>query len=111
MNKLQRINKIKECLKQLDPIKIQIIDESSQHIGHAGAKDGRGHYAMKIISSQFYDKTLVQRHQMVYQALDKLMQTEIHALKIKALTPHENKDATLPTSTQLNQFTEVSPLD
>lgn len=91
MNKLQRINKIKQHLQQLEPVKIQVIDESAQHIGHPGAQDGRGHYAVKIVSHQFDDKTHLQRHQMIYQALSKLMQTEIHALKIKALTPIEAK--------------------
>lgn len=90
MNKLQRINKIKKHLEPLNPVKIQVIDESAHHVGHVGAEDGRGHYAMKIVSHQFNDKTSVQRHQMVYQALGKLMQTDIHALKIKALTPHED---------------------
>lgn len=89
MNKLQRINKIKIQLKPLDPVKLQVIDESAQHIGHEGAQDGRGHYAVNIVSHQFNDKTLIERHQMVYDALGKLMQTEIHALKIKALSPGE----------------------
>lgn len=90
MNKIQRINKIKKYLEPLEPVKIQVIDESANHIGHPGAQDGRGHYAMKIVSQHFNDKTAIERHKMVYQALGKLMQTDIHALKIKALTPNED---------------------
>jgi BolA protein len=89
MNKLQRITKIKKHLETLEPVKVQVIDESANHIGHVGALDGRGHYAMKIVSHHFNDKTSIERHQMVYQALGKLMKTDIHALKIKALTPNE----------------------
>lgn len=90
MNKLQRINKIKQYLEPLEPIKIQVIDESAQHIGHPGAQEGHGHYALKIVSHQFKDKTHLERHKMIYNALGRLMQTEIHALQIKALAPCED---------------------
>ncbi len=82
---------IKQKLNEsLQPELIEIIDDSSAHAGHAGAQQGAGHYNVTIIAEVFEGKTLVQRHQLVYQALSDLMKTEIHALGINALTPSEN---------------------
>jgi BolA protein len=66
-----------------------IEDQSALHAGHAGAKSGRGHFAVLIVSNAFTGKNPVERHRMVYRALDKEMQTDIHALSIKPLTPEE----------------------
>lgn len=79
--------KLNEALK---PELIEIIDDSAAHAGHAGAKKGGGHYNVTIIAELFEGKTLVQRHQLIYQALGELMKKEIHALGINALTPSEN---------------------
>jgi len=82
---------IKQKLNEsLQPELIEIIDDSSAHAGHAGAKQGAGHYNVTIVAKAFEGKTLVQRHQLVYQTLSDLMKTEIHALGINALTPSEN---------------------
>ena len=62
------------------------------HAGHAGARKGGGHYNVTIVSAAFENKTLVQRHQLIYAALGDMMKEEIHALGINALTPtEENK--------------------
>ena len=66
------------------PCHVQITDDSHKHIGHEGAKDGRGHFTVVIQSDVFKDLSPVQRHQAVYQAMGELMQTDIHALAIKA---------------------------
>ena len=84
-----------ETIKQklndtLKPELIEIIDDSAAHAGHAGAKKGGGHYNVTIVADIFNDKSLVQRHQLIYQALGDLMKNEIHALGINALTPSEN---------------------
>ena len=79
--------KLNETLK---PVLIEIIDDSAAHAGHAGAKNGGGHYNVTIVADIFHDKSLVQRHQLIYQALGDLMKKEIHALGINALTPSEN---------------------
>ena len=79
--------KLNESIK---PESIEIIDDSAAHAGHAGAKQGGGHYNVTIVADAFNDKTLVQRHQLIYQALGDLMKNEIHALGINALTPSEN---------------------
>ena len=85
-----RITMIKERLeRELAPEQIDITDESHLHAGHAGAASGGGHFNVTIISNQFAGKTTIERHRMVYLAVDDLMRTEIHALSIKALTPDE----------------------
>ncbi|MGB5706099.1 MAG: BolA/IbaG family iron-sulfur metabolism protein [Arenicellales bacterium] len=50
------------------------------------------HFEAVIINPDFAGKTLIQRHQMVYKALGDKMNTEIHALSMKTLTPHEQQD-------------------
>ncbi|MFA5983183.1 MAG: BolA family protein [Methylococcaceae bacterium] len=83
-----------EAIKQLltdafKPEVLEIIDNSSAHAGHAGAQSGGGHYYVTIIADAFEGKSLVQRHQLVYQVLNDMMKTQIHALGINALSPSE----------------------
>lgn len=73
----------------LSPELIELLDNSGFHAGHAGTKNGGGHYHVTIVSNAFDGKSLVQRHQLIYQALGDLMKEEIHALGINALTPSE----------------------
>jgi BolA protein len=86
-----RVEKIKRLLHaELDPVKLELHDDSQSHAGHAGARQsGGGHFYATIVSSTFEGKTLIRRHQLVYEALGELMRTEIHALSIKAYTPTE----------------------
>jgi len=84
----KRIGMIKDKLNSLNPIKIEIEDQGHLHIGHAGAKSG-GHFKLTIIAECFKNKTLIERHKTVYNALESLMKTEIHALSIKASSPSE----------------------
>jgi len=76
--------------KALAPEALEIIDDSEKHAGHAGARDGGGHFRVTVTSSAFTGKTTLQRHRLVYAALGNAMQKEIHALSIKALSPEEN---------------------
>lgn len=76
--------------KALSPEKLELIDDSAAHAGHAGARRGGGHYFVTVVSNAFEGKSMVQRHQMIYQALGDLMKQEIHALGINALTPSED---------------------
>jgi BolA family transcriptional regulator, general stress-responsive regulator len=69
------------------PDSLDIIDDSHRHAGHAGAKDGRGHFQVRIVSNQFTGTKTLERHRMVYSALGTLMQTDIHALSVTALDP------------------------
>ncbi len=52
---------------------------------------GRDHFQVLVISSQFAGKTMVEQHQMVYQALGDAMREAIHALALKTYTPEQWK--------------------
>ena len=73
------------------PDVLEIVDESHRHAGHAGAKDGRGHFFVRIVSDRFEGAKPLARHRMVYAALGPLMQTDIHALSLEALSPTESR--------------------
>jgi len=70
----------------LTPVSLNIIDESHLHAGH-GAKGG--HYRLHIVADAFTGKSLLQRHRLVYDALQNLMNSEIHALSIQAKSPND----------------------
>lgn len=80
---------MREKLAALEPESMEILDESGQHLGHAGARDGGGHYQLIIVAGAFAGQSLQARHRMIYAALGPLMQREIHALAIKAYAPQE----------------------
>ena len=85
----ERVAMIEKRLTEvLTPQSLNIVDESHKHAGHASA-GGAGHFAVEIVADAFAGKTLIQRHRLVYDALDDAMNTEIHALSIKASTPAE----------------------
>jgi BolA protein len=84
--------RIRERLAALEPLDIELVDESSKHAGHAGWRPGGGtHWRLSIVSPRFAGKTTLARHRMVYQALGELMQNPIHALAIIARSPEEMK--------------------
>ncbi len=80
---------IRARLAALEPVQVDLADESALHAGHAGAQSGGGHFRLAIVSRRFQDLNTVARHRMVYAALGPMMKREIHALAIKALTPDE----------------------
>ena len=85
-----RRDRIRSVLEaQFAPEELLIKDQSHLHAGHEGAKDGKGHFDVTIVSSAFEGQNRIQRHRMVYDALDQLLQSEIHALRLKALSPSE----------------------
>jgi len=83
------IDAMRQELAALAPESLEILDESGLHAGHAGARDGGGHYQLVIVSGAFSGQSLQARHRMVYQALGALMHRNIHALAIKAYAPDE----------------------
>ena len=86
----QRPAAIRAALEQaLQPSVLEVVDESHKHAGHAGARDGRGHFAVDIVSEAFAGLAPLARHRRVYAALGTMMQTDIHALSIQARTPAE----------------------
>lgn len=89
---MDRVAAIRERLtNQLQPTQLDIIDESHLHAGHAGAASGAGHFVVTIIAETFNGKSLIEQHRLVYQAVDDLMKTEIHALSIKAIASDESE--------------------
>ena len=83
---------IRQRLAALEPLKLELVDESEAHRGHAGYRQGGGtHWRLAIVSSRFAGQPVVARHRMVYQALGNLMHNPIHALAISARAPEETK--------------------
>ena len=91
---MDRVETIRRQLSDaFAPTQLDIIDESYMHKGHAGAASGAGHFTVTIVSEQFTGQTTLARHRLVYQAVENLMSSEIHALSIRALTPDEHISA------------------
>lgn len=85
-----RVEAIRTQLRDaLHTRQLEVIDDSHLHAGHAGAREGKGHFRVRIVSDDFRGLRALQRHQLVYRSLGDLMQTDIHALSITALTPDE----------------------
>ena len=83
---------IRQRLAALEPLALELIDESESHRGHAGYRaGGNTHWRLMIVSPRFAGQTVLARHRMVYQALGNLMHNPIHALAITARTPEETK--------------------
>jgi BolA family transcriptional regulator, general stress-responsive regulator len=72
----------------LEPSRLEVIDDSHLHAGHAGAREGR-HFTVRITSSRFAGASRVARHRLVYDSLRLLMPAGIHALAIDARAPGE----------------------
>ena len=89
MNNAARIERIRAALQPLQPSHLELTDESHKHAGHEGARDGRGHFALDIVSEAFAGLAPLARHRRIYQAMGEMMQTDIHALSILARTPAE----------------------
>ena len=75
-------------LQTLAPSKLEIIDESHLHAGHAG-NTGGGQFTVLIVSELFAGLLPLKRHRLVFAAVGDLMQQQIHALSIEAKTPAE----------------------
>jgi len=86
----ERRNRIEQELRErLTAIHVDVIDESHLHAGHAGARDGGGHFRAVVVSSCFEGRTPVQRQRLVYEALEDAMGSDIHALSMRTLTPEQ----------------------
>jgi BolA family transcriptional regulator, general stress-responsive regulator len=83
-----RVERIRAALQSaLDPVLLEVEDDSHRHAGHEGARDGRGHFNVHVVSAAFEGKLPLARHRLVYAALGTMMDTDIHALSIRAETP------------------------
>ncbi len=85
---MNRVERIEAALREaFAPLSLEVVDDSHRHAGHAGARDGRGHYNVSIVSQAFAGMAPLARHRAVYAALGDMMQTDIHALSIQAEPP------------------------
>ena len=78
----------KRLEKRLDLIHFEIKDFTGRHLNHK-LHEGGFHLETTIVSDKFIDKTLIERHRLVYDAMGELMKHEIHALSMKTLTRSE----------------------
>lgn len=85
---MSTISAIEEALEALNPELVEIEDDSAKHAGHVG-NTGGGHYNVLIVSDAFDGLPLIKRHRLVFEQVNDLMQSQIHALSIKAKTPSE----------------------
>ena len=90
------MDQIKARLSPLEPLMIEVVDDSAAHRGHAGAASGGGHYQLHLISGRFAGQSKVARHRLVYDLLAELMQREIHALAMNLQAPDEVERAATP---------------
>jgi BolA protein len=85
----ETVDLLRERLAALAPLSIAIEDDSHRHAGHAGARDGGGHYNLTIVAAVFAGQNTVKRHRIIYAAAGDLMRGRIHALSIRAFAPDE----------------------
>ena len=77
-----------ELRSALQPLTLEVQDDSHLHAGHAGAREGR-HFSVRVVSERFNGLSRLARHRLVYDSLNSLMQRGIHALAIDARAPGE----------------------
>lgn len=82
-------DRMRQRLSALEPLELEIVDDSERHAGHPGAAAGGGHYTLRLVSQRFSGANRIARHRLVYDALADLMQREIHALAMVLLAPDE----------------------
>jgi BolA protein len=74
----------------LSPTRLDVIDDSGRHVGHAGHKPGgETHFRVEIVSAAFAGKSRVERHRMVNALLAEELAGSVHALQLATLTPEE----------------------
>jgi len=78
----------KALTERLEPVVLELVDDSAAHAGHAGAREG-AHFNLRIVSAKFAGLPRISRHRLVYDALRPWMAEGVHALAIDARTPEE----------------------
>ena len=80
----------RKLTEALAPERLDIVDESGRHAGHAGARpEGETHFHVTVVSPAFVGRSRVERQRMVYGLLEQEMAERIHALGLTTLTPDE----------------------
>jgi len=83
-----RARRIEARLRErLEAVRVEVVDESHLHAGHAGARSGGGHFRATVVSPRFAGLGRVEAQRLVYQALADMMGTEIHALSLRTEAP------------------------
>jgi BolA protein len=80
---------LEQRLAALAPIELEIRDDSAQHVGHAGAAAGGGHFSVTIVSEHFHGLSRIARHRAVLERVGDLIPHPVHALAIRAYAPGE----------------------
>ncbi|MBI3147395.1 MAG: BolA family transcriptional regulator [Betaproteobacteria bacterium] len=80
---------IRSRLADLQPLRLEVVDDSARHVGHAGARTGGGHFRVMVVSEAFVGLPTLARHRLVHARLGDLLPRSIHALSLRALTPTE----------------------
>ena len=73
----------------LEAESVEVVDESHLHAGHAGARSGKGHFRVRVVSERFAGLSRIQSQRLVFAALAEEMESDIHALAMQTLTPDE----------------------
>lgn len=75
----------------LGPLRLDIVDESARHAGHAGARPGgETHFRVEIVSPRFAGLSRIARQRLVHEVLAQELKDRVHALSLKALAPEED---------------------
>ena len=74
--------------RALAPAALEITDDSAAHAGHPGARGG-GHFRVLLVAEAFRGRSQLERHRLVYAALEPLLSGAVHALSIVARSPEE----------------------
>ena len=76
--------------RHFNPVELIVIDESAQHAGHAGARQGgESHFRVRIVSVDFAGASRVERQRRVYSVVKDEISAGLHALALTTLTPDE----------------------
>ncbi len=79
--------------KAFTTARVAVEDDSARHAGHAGARDGAGHFLVRIESEEFTGRSRLERHRLVYRALAEMLPREIHAINIEAVSPDDDSSS------------------
>ncbi|MEK9945226.1 MAG: BolA family protein [Alphaproteobacteria bacterium] len=83
-------DRIRTKLAALEPLELDVVDQSEAHRGHAGWRDGgETHFDLRVVSAAFEGLSRVQRQRLVLDALKEEFDAGLHALSIKARAPGE----------------------
>jgi BolA protein len=79
-----------KLIEALRPIRLDVVNESHLHAGHRSSPGtGESHFRVLVVSALFADKSRVERHRMINEALAAELKGKVHALAIKAYAPGE----------------------